>query len=160
MRTGNAHRLCEPYLLRAQLPWHGKAELGIVPAIIKVVVVVVTVGGRCLVFKRCCRIGDNLRVLLPAFADGDQIGSGEALRAVFGLGLCDELVKRHPSWRDRRHFHFLGDDSGDCYCVVFARGIGEEGEVCVNELLERHEHIPGCGMHFCGEGAAMGVGKK
>ncbi len=94
VQTANAHCLCELYLLRAQLPWHGKAELRIVPAVIKVVVVVVvvTVGGRCLAFKRCCRIGDNLRVLLPAFADGDQIGSGEALRAVFGLGLCDELV--------------------------------------------------------------------
>ena len=148
MRTVKVHRLCEAYLLRAQLPWHSKAELRIVPAIIKSSSSsssssCVTVGGRCLIFKRCCRIGDNLRVLLlPAFGDGDQIGSGEALRAVFGLGLCDELMN------DTRLgeigvisflFLFLGDDLETATVSSLLEGIGEEGEVCVNELLERHE---------------------
>jgi hypothetical protein len=121
--------------------------------------VIVTVGGRCLVFKRCCRIGDNLRVLLPAFADGDQIGSGEALRAVFGLGLCDELVNDACLGEIGVISVFRGR-YGDHYYVVFARRIGEEEEVCVNEHLERGEHVPGRRMHVCGEGAPVGVGKK
>jgi hypothetical protein len=141
MRTVKVYRLCEPYLLRAQLPWHSKAELRIVPAIIKSSSSsCVTVGGRCLIFKRCCRIGDNLRVLLlPAFGDGDQIGSGEALRAVFGLGLCDELVSDTRLGEIGVISFSLGDDLETATVSSLLEGIGEEGEVCVNELLERHE---------------------
>ena len=82
---------------------------------------------------------------------------------VFGLGLSDELVNDARLGEIGVISVFRGQ-SGDCYCycycVVFAQRIGEEGEVCVNELLERREHIPGRGVHFCGEGAAVGVGKK
>ena len=50
--------------------------------------------------------------------------------AVFGLGLCDELVNDARLGEIGVISVFRGR-SGDCYYLVFARGVGEEGEVCV-----------------------------
>ena len=69
-----------------------------------------------------------------------------------GLGFGDELVN------DTR-LGEIGITSGNG-CTVFARDFDEEGEVGVGELPESCQDVCRCGMHFCGEGAAMDVGEE
>ena len=153
-----AHFLGELYLLGALLLYRAakiELELRIVPAIVPTVTVVtaIVVGRKSLYFKRRHCIDDDVGVLAPALADGDQIGSREA-SGFARLGLRDELVD------DAR----LGEVSAICGrlsgIVVLARGFEEEGEVRVCELLECREHALCGGAHFCGERAAVDVGEE
>src|SRR5258708_8433700 len=90
----NGHLLRELCLLRTLFSWHGEAEVGIVPTIIKVIVIIiVVVGGKGFNLKYCCRVGHDVRVLAPVFANSDQIGSGKAL-GVVGLRLGYELDRK------------------------------------------------------------------
>jgi hypothetical protein len=127
MRNGKsecAYLLRELYLLRTLF----SRVRDITPTIIKVVVniFIVIIGRIGFDLEYCSRVGHEIRVLAPAFANGDQIGSGEALGMV-GLGLGDELVN------DAR-LGEIGVISG-FRCgngsIVFARGFGEEGEMRV-----------------------------
>ena len=91
MRRTRAHFLRELYLLRAPLPWNGEADLGIIPTVIKevIIIIIAVVGRESFCLKCCLCIGHDLRVLAPALADRDQIGFGEAF---IGLGPRDQLV--------------------------------------------------------------------
>jgi hypothetical protein len=118
-----AYLLREFHLLRALFSRVGD----ITPTIIKVVFIVFIVVGRIgFDLEYCCRVYHEIRVLAPAFANGYQISSGEALGMV-GLGLGYEFVN------DAR-LGEIGIPSGfRCGngCIVFVRGFDEEGDVCV-----------------------------
>jgi hypothetical protein len=85
--------LCELFLFGALFALvTAKIELRIVLAIVKLsILVVIIVGRKYIDLEHRLRIRSGFRMLEPAFADGNEIGSGETLR-VGGFRLCDQFV--------------------------------------------------------------------
>lgn len=140
------YSLCELFLLGALFMFvTAKIELRIVPAVVKLGILVIIVGGG-FELEHCLRIGNCFRMLQPTFADGNEIGSGEALR-IGGFRPRDQFV-----------------DNGGLGEILFAPRSSipsrDERDVCACKILESGENAFCYRVHLRGESAAVNAWQK